>query len=243
MKATLIFSLATSALASAVQFPYNNAANVNAAIAGTLMNRAIDPATMDPTQFSILSVLKTAMPTGPNMPMPSRGVEPVWYKELPEDVKVLLPKFYPVVADAGMGDGGDSEASTTVGDRTSKSEETSVVATSEGMRVLVSTSPSSPSTLTSTLNTAPSSFPSTNHTASTTTSSYSSSPSSSSSSSPTLSLLSSPPSAPTTTASSSPLTSATPSTPFNAGAKASVHTVLLTAVAWISLAMGFYIFA
>lgn len=60
-----------------------------------LMQRAIDPTTMDPTRLSVLSVLKTAMPTGTTAVMPTDTEEPQWYAQLPEDVKSLLPVLYP----------------------------------------------------------------------------------------------------------------------------------------------------
>ncbi|EUC36019.1 hypothetical protein COCVIDRAFT_65945, partial [Bipolaris victoriae FI3] len=60
-----------------------------------LLDRAIDPADMNPTQLSILSVLKTAIPSGTSIPMPTGTSEPDWYKNLPDDVKSLLPQFYP----------------------------------------------------------------------------------------------------------------------------------------------------
>ncbi|RYN33959.1 hypothetical protein AA0113_g6014 [Alternaria arborescens] len=85
MKSFLILTAFTSsALASAIQ------------LSNHLMDRDIDPATMNPTLFSVLSVLKTGMPTGPNVPMPTGNSEPDWYQRLPEDVKSLLPSFYPV---------------------------------------------------------------------------------------------------------------------------------------------------
>jgi len=60
-----------------------------------LAARAKDPSTMNPTQVSILSILRTAMPSGPDVPLPSGDFEPDWYKNLPADVKSLLPVFYP----------------------------------------------------------------------------------------------------------------------------------------------------
>ncbi|KAI4701446.1 hypothetical protein J4E81_003186 [Alternaria sp. BMP 2799] len=75
----------TGVLASAIQLP-------------NLQDRAIDPATMNPTLLSVLSVLKTAMPTGPNAPMPTGDMEPNWYQKLPGDVKSLLPELYPAAA-------------------------------------------------------------------------------------------------------------------------------------------------
>lgn len=62
-----------------------------------LAARSIDPQTMDPTRLSILSVLKTAMPSGVDVAEPTGSVEPEWYKDLPENIKSLLPILYPHV--------------------------------------------------------------------------------------------------------------------------------------------------
>ncbi|KAI4661750.1 uncharacterized protein J4E78_004539 [Alternaria triticimaculans] len=89
----------TGAFASAINFP-------------NLQDRAIDPATMNPTLLSVLSVLKTAMPTGPNAPMPTGDMEPNWYQKLPGDVKSLLPELYPAAAVATSEAGAGVSAST-----------------------------------------------------------------------------------------------------------------------------------
>jgi hypothetical protein len=84
MKASFLFAavaLAGSALA------------INAQI-NPIVARNIDPQTMDPTRLSVLKVLKTAMPTDPNVPMPTGDNNPEWYEQLPEDVKDLLPALY-----------------------------------------------------------------------------------------------------------------------------------------------------
>ncbi|KAJ4372215.1 hypothetical protein N0V83_003989 [Neocucurbitaria cava] len=65
-----------------------------------LLGRAIDPKTMDATQLSVLSVLRTAMPTGVDTPLPTGDFEPEWYQKLPADVKSLLPSLYPEAAAA-----------------------------------------------------------------------------------------------------------------------------------------------
>ncbi|RMZ66698.1 hypothetical protein GMOD_00002058 [Pyrenophora seminiperda CCB06] len=65
-----------------------------------LEERALDPATMDPARFSVLKVLKSAMPSGTNVPMPNADFKPEWYQKLPTDVKQLLPDFYPVIGAA-----------------------------------------------------------------------------------------------------------------------------------------------
>jgi hypothetical protein len=60
-----------------------------------LVAREIDPKTMDPTRLSVLSVLRTAIPSGSDFPKPTGDFAPDWYKNLPEDVKSLLPSLYP----------------------------------------------------------------------------------------------------------------------------------------------------
>lgn len=67
-----------------------------------LLARAIDPATMDPTRLSVLSVLKTAMPTatGTDIVLPTGTAMPQWYKDLPADVMVLLAQMYPATSTA-----------------------------------------------------------------------------------------------------------------------------------------------
>lgn len=63
-----------------------------------LVAREIDPKTMDPTRLSVLSVLKTAIPSGSDFPLPTGGFEPEWFSKLPADVKSLLPSLYPAEA-------------------------------------------------------------------------------------------------------------------------------------------------
>lgn len=73
-------------------------ASVYASLAqNELLGRAIDPANMNPTQLSVLSVLKTALASVslPSTPLPSDAPEPEWFAKLPKDVKSLLPEFYP----------------------------------------------------------------------------------------------------------------------------------------------------
>lgn len=69
-----------------------------------LLARAMDPATMDPTKLSILSVLKTAMPsptgTVTDIVLPTGDPAPQWYKDLPADVMVLLAQMYPATPTA-----------------------------------------------------------------------------------------------------------------------------------------------
>ena len=60
-----------------------------------LLARMMDPQTMDPMRLSVLSVLKTAMPTDSEAPMPTGGNSPQWYQDLPADVIILLAQMYP----------------------------------------------------------------------------------------------------------------------------------------------------
>ncbi|KAL6711892.1 hypothetical protein ACN47E_002935 [Coniothyrium glycines] len=78
MKAALIFPL------------------ISSVVLASIAAREIDPQTMDPTRLSVLQILKTAMPTDANVPLPTGGTEPSWYAQLPADVKALLPGLYPV---------------------------------------------------------------------------------------------------------------------------------------------------
>ncbi|KAH7408442.1 hypothetical protein DE146DRAFT_374791 [Phaeosphaeria sp. MPI-PUGE-AT-0046c] len=70
-------------------------AQLNAHDIQDLVARAIDPTTMDPVRLSVLSVMRTAIPSGPDFPRPTNGVEPEWWQKLPADVKSLLPVLYP----------------------------------------------------------------------------------------------------------------------------------------------------
>ncbi|KAJ4322040.1 hypothetical protein N0V94_002619 [Neodidymelliopsis sp. IMI 364377] len=95
MKVSTIFPasiIATSAMASST--------HPNLHAVADLIARAIDPATMDPTKLSVLSVLKTAMPTATDATLPTGTAAPQWYKDLPADVMVLLAQMYPVTPTA-----------------------------------------------------------------------------------------------------------------------------------------------
>lgn len=97
MKPSLLISataLATRALATKAQ--------LNAHDIQDLVARAIDPATMDPTRLSVLSVMRTAIPSGPDFPKPTDGSEPEWWQKLPADVKSLLPVLYPATETASV---------------------------------------------------------------------------------------------------------------------------------------------
>lgn len=90
MKSTLFFSAICSiGCAFASGLPPND-----------IRARYIDPNTLDPTKLSVLKVLKTAMPTDPNAPMPTGGLQPDWYVALPADVKSILPELYPATTTA-----------------------------------------------------------------------------------------------------------------------------------------------
>lgn len=87
----LIFASALSVGTLASKADHMNAHEVK-----DLVARAIDPKTMDSTRLSVLLVLKTAIPSGPEFPQPTGDIKPDWYQKLPEDVKSLLPSLYPV---------------------------------------------------------------------------------------------------------------------------------------------------
>ncbi|KAJ4382788.1 hypothetical protein N0V86_002011 [Didymella sp. IMI 355093] len=99
MKTTTILSLALAASTT-------TATASNAHAVADLIARAIDPATMDPIKFSVLSVLKTAMPTptgtATDIVLPTGDVAPQWYKDLPADVMVLLAQMYPATSAAAV---------------------------------------------------------------------------------------------------------------------------------------------
>jgi hypothetical protein len=63
-----------------------------------LLARTIDHKMMDPARLSVLSVLKTAIASGPAFPRPTGDFEPEWYQKLPEEVKHILPSLYPAAA-------------------------------------------------------------------------------------------------------------------------------------------------
>ncbi|KAF9699571.1 hypothetical protein EKO04_002575 [Ascochyta lentis] len=99
MRSTTILSVSTitaSVLASTAH------SNVHAV--ADLIVRAMNPATMDPTKLSVLSVLKTAMPTatGTDVVLPTGEATPQWYKDLPADVMVLLAQMYPATQAAAV---------------------------------------------------------------------------------------------------------------------------------------------
>jgi hypothetical protein len=89
MKLSIISAsaLAMGALASEAQL---NPREIEALVARSL----IDPKYLDPTRLSVLSILKTAIPSGSAFPQPTGDFEPDWYKSLPANVKSLLPKLY-----------------------------------------------------------------------------------------------------------------------------------------------------
>ncbi|KZM25622.1 uncharacterized protein EKO05_0001943 [Ascochyta rabiei] len=93
----LTVSAITASAVASTTYP-----NVHAVV--DLNARAMDPATMDPTKLSVLSVLKTVMPTatGTDVVLPTGGATPQWYKDLPADVMVLLVQMYPVAQVAAV---------------------------------------------------------------------------------------------------------------------------------------------
>jgi hypothetical protein len=86
------YGILTTALALAT---LGSSAHLNLHGLEDLVAREIDPKTMDPTRLSVLSVLRTAIPSGSDFPKPTGDFEPEWYKNLPDDVKSLLPSLYP----------------------------------------------------------------------------------------------------------------------------------------------------
>ncbi|KAI4915493.1 hypothetical protein J4E90_003938 [Alternaria incomplexa] len=145
----LIAFASTGTFASAIQFP-------------NLQDRAIDPATMNPTLLSVLSVLKTAMPAGPNAPMPTGDLEPDWYQKLPGDVKSLLPELYPAAAvatsEAGAGVVSQAQSTDTV---VSASTITDLVSPSSSELSSESASPTASSATPASASATPSNSPST----------------------------------------------------------------------------------
>jgi hypothetical protein len=232
MKSSIIISalaLAGSVLSSAVKFP-------------DLAARMIDPATMDPTRLSVLSVLKTAIPTSPNSPMPTGDYEPAWYQALPQDVKSLLPALYPVVAVATsevsvsqtpesavaavQSTFTDATMASSAVDSPAPTSTTSLAASSSASNSAISTPWTSQVTLTKTLQ-------------------YASLPASSASASA-LPLYSGLVLNTTTQATGTggvlPSASATSTNFLSAGAKTSIRTEILAAVAWVSVGAGFFLF-
>ncbi|KAA8616791.1 hypothetical protein PtrSN002B_003623 [Pyrenophora tritici-repentis] len=195
-----------------------------------LEERALDPATMDPTRFSILKVLKSAMPSGTDVPMPKADFEPEWYQKLPVDVKEMLPGLYPVI--------GAAAATSEVLDA-GQSTSTSAAATATTTEGVSTTAPSSVlvSSAESSLPSSSASVESTLHTPSST---------GSVSMPPTLpanktTLASGPSPKPTVTLSLP--SAATSSRPANAGVRMTVKTEMLAAVAWLCVGAGFVIYA
>ncbi|KAF3040113.1 hypothetical protein E8E12_007825 [Didymella heteroderae] len=97
MRPTTILSLTVAAATHSA-----SASNIHEV--ADLIARAMDPATMDPTKFSVLSVLRTAMPsptgTVTDIALPTGNIAPQWYKDLPADVMVLLAQMYPATPTA-----------------------------------------------------------------------------------------------------------------------------------------------
>lgn len=60
-----------------------------------LARSIIDPKIINPTKLSVLRILKTAVPSG-DFAHPTGDSAPDWVKNLPWDVKSLLPELYSV---------------------------------------------------------------------------------------------------------------------------------------------------
>ncbi|KAF2132920.1 hypothetical protein P153DRAFT_354365 [Dothidotthia symphoricarpi CBS 119687] len=56
----------------------------------------LDPKTLNPTHLSLLSVLRTGIPSSFSAALPTASQDPQWYIDLPLDVKELLPQLYPL---------------------------------------------------------------------------------------------------------------------------------------------------
>lgn len=137
MKPTTILSLTAATITTATA---SNAHNV-----ADLIARAMDPATMDPTKFSVLSVLKTAMPsptgTATDIVLPTGDVAPQWYKDLPADVMVLLAQMYPATATAAVSETSalaGSRGSSEIQDSTASASQTTVTKSLEAASVTAS---------------------------------------------------------------------------------------------------------
>ncbi|KAJ4344183.1 hypothetical protein N0V95_006298 [Ascochyta clinopodiicola] len=118
-----------------------------------LIVRALDPATMDPTKLSVLSVLKIAMPTttGTDIVLPTGDVTPQWYKDLPADVMVLLAQMYPAAQTAAVSETSSVAANassslaqeTNVASKTTQTRSLELVPTATGNASSLSTGSSS----------------------------------------------------------------------------------------------------
>ncbi|KAF5849886.1 hypothetical protein GGP41_005296 [Bipolaris sorokiniana] len=231
MRLTTLLFVATTAMASRVYLIEDNDD------ANMLLDRAMDPADMNPTQLSILSVLKTAMPSGTSIPMLTGTSEPDWYKNLPDDVKSLLPQFYPATTTSSVESTSSSSSSSEVTSQASSTPTPTPTPTPTSNTVLTSSLVSeeassafvSAAAVTSSSVQVSSSSPSSTSTATTPlfSSTVSAFPSPSSNSSTTV-----------TTTSASP----TPSALFSSGFRNTMHTGLLAAVAYVSVALGFCLF-
>lgn len=128
MKPTTILStsaILVTALAST--------AHPNVHAVADLVARAMDPATMNPTKVSVLSVLKTAMPTsgtGTDIVLPTGTVMPQWYKDLPAEIMVLLAQMYPATT-AGSAESGTSATSASASAQTGGASQSTLTRTLE----------------------------------------------------------------------------------------------------------------
>ncbi|KAF1839968.1 uncharacterized protein K460DRAFT_421633 [Cucurbitaria berberidis CBS 394.84] len=239
MKSLLILpALAAGILASKVALNNHELA--------ALLGRAIDPIIMDPTQLSVLSVLRTAMPTASDTPMPQDDFEPEWYQNLPQDVKSLLPSLYPATTTATP-----TDRATSV---TEVVSQTPVPYAASSIGESLSLLPSSTVLVSSTLantGTVNDTLPVTSAPTSTSIPASSSLWTSQTTVTKTLQYAPTTPtgknstwitaSANGTLPTASPLPS--PSGSFSAGAKTAVKMETLAAIVWISVGVGFFIFA
>ncbi|KAJ8115484.1 hypothetical protein OPT61_g2891 [Boeremia exigua] len=145
-----------------------NTVHPNVHAVADLVARAIDPATMDPTKLSVLSVLKTAIPTptGTDIVLPTGDAAPQWYKDLPADVMVLLAQMYPAAPTTAATTSETTTVPSSVG--SSAMQETAGVSVSQTtLTVTLELGPTPTAALNNTLSTGSSGGTSANNTIST----------------------------------------------------------------------------
>ncbi|KAG9199670.1 hypothetical protein G6514_008225 [Epicoccum nigrum] len=161
MKPTSILPIAALAVSASAR---------NVHVIGDLMAREIDPATMDPTKLSVLSVLKTAIPTPTGtetaIALPTGDFTPQWYKDLPADVIMLLAQMYPATPTSASSTSATSTSAVAVSETTAASSNASSSVSQETASVSASAS-ASQTALTKTLETVPTTTSTSNGTLST----------------------------------------------------------------------------
>ncbi|KAH7399309.1 hypothetical protein BKA66DRAFT_160644 [Pyrenochaeta sp. MPI-SDFR-AT-0127] len=198
-------------------------AHINLYHQNELFRRTIDPKTMDPTQLSVLSVLRTAIPTGPNIALPTGDFEPEWYAKLPADIKSLLPSLYPAkVVVAAATATATSDGPTPVPESVIQ---TPVAPVASSLAILSTSLPLSSALVSSAPANASAYVPTTTTGINATTAA-----SATRSTNGTL---------PSVTPPASP----TPSGSFSTGTKAVIKTELLAGVIWVSVGAAFFLFA